>query len=105
MEGLRVQAVDFVHLAYPEDPDGRQVAALITFEAAAYLVDDRDGTYRRGRRTPGLFQEFWAFSRRGERWLLVAVERTYESGRLRAANRVACLSAEQLKSAQQGVAV
>jgi predicted lipid-binding transport protein (Tim44 family) len=93
IEGLRVEALDFVHLYCPEDPDGRQVAALITFEAAAYLVDDRDGRYTRGRRTPALFQEFWVFRRHGEGWRLDAIERTHESSRLRGANYVAGLSA------------
>jgi hypothetical protein len=92
IEGLRALAVDFVHLSYPGDPDGREVAALVTFEATAYFVDDRDGRYTRGRRTPGLFQEFWVFRRRGEHWRLAAIERTHQSGRLRAANHVAGLS-------------
>jgi hypothetical protein len=105
IEGLRVEAVDLVHLSYPADPDGREVAALITFEAAVYFVDDRDGSLTRWPRLPALFQEFWVFRRRGECWRLEAIKRTHDAGLLRAGNHVAGLSAEQLENAQQGVPV
>jgi predicted lipid-binding transport protein (Tim44 family) len=99
MEGLRVAAVDFVHLFCSEDAGDQEVAVLITFETTEYFVDDRYGTYTRGSRDPGLFQEFWVFHRQGERWRLDAIERTHESDRLRADNHVAGLSAEQLENA------
>ena len=105
IEGLRVKAVDFVHLFWPEEPDGREVAALITFEATVYFVNDRNGAHTRGLRSPGLFQEFWVFRRQGERWLLDAIERTHDSDLLWAANHVAGLSAEQLQNAQHGIAL
>jgi predicted lipid-binding transport protein (Tim44 family) len=99
IQGLRVEAVHFVHLFCPLDPDDQEVAALITFEATANYVNDRNGTYTRGPRSPRRFQEFWVFRRQGERWLLDAIERTHESKLLRAANQVAGLSAEQLENA------
>jgi hypothetical protein len=105
MKGLRLEAVDFVHLFCPLDPDDQEVAALITFEATAYFVNDRNGNYTRGPRSPRRYQEFWVFRRQGERWLLDAIEPTHESDRLRAANNVACLSAEQLENAQHSVAL
>jgi predicted lipid-binding transport protein (Tim44 family) len=105
IEGLRVEAVDFVHLFCPEEPDGQKVTALITFEAAVYFVDDRDGSPTRGSHLPGLFQEFWVFHRQGERWLLDAIERTHASDLLQAANHVAGLSAEQLENVQHSIAL
>jgi hypothetical protein len=91
IEGLRVEALDFVHLYCPEDRNGLEVTALITFEATVYFVDDRYGTYTRGSRSPGRYQEFWVFRRHGEGWRLDAIERTHESSRLRSANYVAGL--------------
>jgi hypothetical protein len=105
IEGLRVEAVDFVHLFGPEDPDEQEVAALITFEATVYFVRDSDGVHTRGSRVPGLFQEFWVFRRQGERWLLDAIERTHSSDLLRAANHVAGLSPEQLHNVQHSIAL
>ncbi len=103
IEGLRVEAVEFVHLLCPEDQNNQQVAALITFEATAYFVDDRSGIPTRGSRSPGLFLEFWVFRRQGERGRLDAIERTHQSDLLQAANRVAGLSAEQLDNVQQSI--
>jgi hypothetical protein len=105
MKGLRLEAVDFVQLFCPLDPDEQEVAALITYEASAYFVSDRDGTYTRGPRSARRFQEFWVFRRQGERWLLDAIERTHESDLLQAANHVAGLSAEQVENAQHSVAL
>jgi hypothetical protein len=105
IENLRVDAVDFVHLDCPEDPDAWKITALITFEAAVYFVSDRDGTHTRGPRSPGRFQEFWVFRRQGEHWLLEAIERTHQSRLLQAANHVAGLSAEQLQNMQHSIAL
>jgi hypothetical protein len=105
IEGLRAEAVDFVQLCCPKDPDAWAVAALITFQATVYFVNDRDGSYTRGSRSPGLFQEFWVFRRQGERWLLQAIERTHQSDRLQAANHVVGLSAEQLQNMQHSIAL
>jgi predicted lipid-binding transport protein (Tim44 family) len=105
IEGLRVKAVDFVRLYCPEDPDSWEVAALITFEATVYFVNDRDGAHTRGLRRPGTFQEFWVFRRQGERWLLDAIKQTRDSDLLQTANHVAGLSAEQLQNMQQTVAL
>jgi hypothetical protein len=104
IEGLRVEAIDFVHLFCPEDSLDWKVAALITFEATVYFVNDRNGAHTRGSRSPGLFQEFWVFRPRGERWRLAAIERTHASNLLRAANHVAGLSAEQLQNMQHSIA-
>jgi hypothetical protein len=105
IEGLRVDAVDFVHLHCPDDPGGREFTALITFEAAAYFVNDRDGNYKHGSRGPRQFQEFWVFRCQDDRWLLRAIERTHNSDRLNAANEVAGLSAEQLENVQHSIAL
>jgi hypothetical protein len=105
IDGLQVKGVDFVHLFCPEDPDNWEVAALITFEAAVYFVNDRTGAYAHGWLTPGLFQEFWVFRRQGEHWLLDAIERTHHSDLLEAANHVAGLSPEQLRNMEHSVAV
>jgi hypothetical protein len=105
IEGLRVEAIDFVHLFGPEDSLDWKIAALITFEATVYFVNDRTGAHTHGSRSPGLFQEFWVFRRQGERWRLAAIERTHASNLLRAANHVAGLSAEQLENAQHSVAL
>jgi hypothetical protein len=107
IQGLRVEAVDFVHLFCLEDLDGSwwEVAALITFEAAVYFVNDSDGALTRGSRSPGLFQEFWVFRRQGQRWLLDRIERTHESVLLEAANHVAGLSGEELQNLQHSIAL
>jgi hypothetical protein len=86
-------------------PQPRAGAALITFEATVYFVNDHDGARTRGARSPGLFQEFWVFRRQGERWLLDAIERTHDSGLLQVANHVAGLSAEQLENMQHSIAL
>jgi hypothetical protein len=105
IEGLRLEALDFVHLFCPRDPLACKVAALITFEAIVYFVDARNSAHTRGARSPGLFQEFWVFRLQGERWRLAAIERTHNSNLLRAANHVAGLSAEQLENAQHSIAL
>jgi hypothetical protein len=105
IKGLKVEAVDFVHLFCPEGPDGQKFAVLVSFEAIGYFVDDRNGTHTRGSQRPGLFQEFWVFRRQGERWRLEDIKRPHESNLLRAANHAAGLSAEQLQNAQHSIAL
>jgi predicted lipid-binding transport protein (Tim44 family) len=95
LRDLRVERLEFVHLDCPADPDRQEVTALITFRAAAYYVDARTGTYRRGSQVPALFQEFWGFRRQGDAWHLDTIERSHQSNRLTRPNRVEGLSEDQ----------
>ena len=94
LEGLRVERLEFVHLDCLADANAQQVTALITFTAASYYVDDRTGRHRRGSTTPARFQEFWLFQRRDDGWHLSQIERSHQSARLTAPNRVEGLNRE-----------
>ena len=87
MEELEIQELQFVHIHCPA-PDEQELAALITFQAASYYVDDRTRAYRRGPRRARTFQEFWIFHRQGETWRLQSIERSNLSARLHAPNYV-----------------
>ena len=53
----------------------------------------------------GRVQEFWVFRRRGEDWLVKAIERSGESDRLERDNHVGELNERQMESAQQCLAL
>jgi hypothetical protein len=105
IEGLHVGRVDFVQLSCLAPPATPEVTALITFAAQVYFVDDRTGAYIRGERRYKWFQEFWVFCRQGDAWRLYAIERSHESTRLRAENRVAGIRDAEPRTAQQGVII
>jgi hypothetical protein len=86
MEELQIQELQFVHVHCPATPDAQELAALITFQAASYYVDDRTRAYRRGSRRAWTFQEFWIFHRQGETWRLQSIEKSNLSARLHAPN-------------------
>jgi predicted lipid-binding transport protein (Tim44 family) len=100
IEELRIERLEIVHVLCPGPGGAPEAAALITFRARAYFVDDRTGAHTRGPKGPTRFQEFWVFRRQGGDWRLHAIEPSRASGRLGAENRVAELSARQLESAQ-----
>jgi hypothetical protein len=105
IEGLRVERFEFVHLHCPTCADDQEVTALITFRASVYFVDDRTGAYTRGLRSPGWFQELWAFRRRGEGWLLQEIEQSHESDRHERPNFVADLTDQQSANVQSSIAL
>jgi hypothetical protein len=105
IEGLRIERLEFVHLSCPYSTDQQEFAALITFKASVYFVDDRTNAHTRGPRESRRFQEFWAFRRQDNRWRLQAIEQSHESDRLEADNHVAELTEEQLHNAQHSIAL
>jgi predicted lipid-binding transport protein (Tim44 family) len=102
IEDLQVRRLEFVHLSCPEQADGQEVTALITFEAKVYFVNEMTGAYLRGDRQGRAYQEFWVFRRQGDVWRLQAIERSHESNRLAAENRIAGMTAGELCNHQEG---
>jgi predicted lipid-binding transport protein (Tim44 family) len=86
MEGLKVDAVDIVHVRYMNDPAQREFTALITATMRDYYVDDRDGKELRGDDSAATFQEFWTFHRHDNKWFLGEIEQTKESDALKEEN-------------------
>ena len=86
MEGLRVDAVDLVHVRYMNDPAQREFTALITATMQDFYVDDRTGKILRGDTYAATFQEFWTFHRQGSKWVLGEIEQTKESNALKEEN-------------------
>jgi predicted lipid-binding transport protein (Tim44 family) len=103
IEDLHVRRLEFVYVSCPEEMDRCEVTALITFEAKVYFVDAVSGIYLRGDRHGRAYQEFWVFRRQGDGWRLQAIERSHESQRLAADNRVASMTAAELGNHQSGV--
>ena len=103
LEDLHLRRLEFVHLWCPEETDRHEVTALITFEEKVYFVSDRTGAFLRGSQKVIPYQEFWVFGRCGESWRLVKIERSHESNRLEAANRVDGLSDLERRNAEEGV--
>jgi predicted lipid-binding transport protein (Tim44 family) len=103
IDGLEIGRLEFVHVSCPEETEQQEVTALITFAAKVYFVDERTGAYLRGDRLGRLYQEFWTFRRQGEGWRLQAIARSHESDRLKAENRVAGMTATELRNVQEGV--
>jgi predicted lipid-binding transport protein (Tim44 family) len=72
-------------------------------------VDDRNGKFLRGDKSPERFQEFWTFHRVGDRWLLREIEQTGESDLLKEENFAEMLTDDTVKgiyaeAADQGTA-
>ncbi|MFA7158405.1 MAG: TIM44-like domain-containing protein [Kiritimatiellia bacterium] len=86
MEGLRVDAIDIVHVRYMNDPAQREFTALITATMKDFYVDDRTGKILRGDDSEAMFQEFWTFHRQGSKWVLGEIEQTKESKALKEEN-------------------
>lgn len=84
-----VEWLEFVHVCCPDAPGAPEVTALITFTAEMHFMDACTGNYRRGLRKRTWFQQYWAFRRQGDAWLLGAIEERHVTVRLEAANRVA----------------
>jgi predicted lipid-binding transport protein (Tim44 family) len=104
VEDLHIEDLSFVHIDCPHGTEP-EAAALLTFVARAYFIDDRIGLYTRGPKGLTRFQEFWVFRRRGEDWLVKAIERSGESDRLERDNHVGELNERQMESAQQCLAL
>jgi predicted lipid-binding transport protein (Tim44 family) len=102
IEDLRVRRLAFVRVTRPDDPDLHEVTALITFEARVYFVHEQTEAYVRGSQRTRLFQEFWTFRRRGDVWLLHAIEQGDESDRLELSNTVTGREAVDLCNAEAG---
>jgi uncharacterized membrane protein YgcG len=83
LEGLMVENVDPVHVSWTDDPYRREVTVLVTARARDWYKDDRSGKFLRGDKEPATFQEFWTFQYRDSGWLLLEIEQTKESDRLR----------------------
>jgi predicted lipid-binding transport protein (Tim44 family) len=103
IEDLRVRRLEFVHVECPPEADRHEVTALITFEARVYFVNERSGVFLRGSQKVLPYQEFWVFRRHGDAWRLVTIDRSHESSRLEAANRVDGMTDVDQRNAEEGV--
>lgn len=83
LDGLMVENVDPVHVSWTDDPYRREFTVLVTARARDWYKDDRSGMFLRGDKEPATFQEFWTFQYRDNGWLLLEIEQTKESDRLR----------------------
>jgi hypothetical protein len=101
IEDLRVRRLEFVHLWCPAEADRHEVTALITFEAKVYFVNERNGAFLRGSQKVIPYQEFWVFRRHGEAWRLVTIDRSHDSDRLAAANRVDGMTSVERRNAER----
>ena len=102
LEGLRVENVDPVHVSWTNDPYRREFTVLVTARARDWYKDDRSGTFLRGDKEPATFQEFWTFQYRDSGWLLLEIEQTKESDRLRKENFVESFTDLQMEQIMGG---
>jgi len=97
LEDLSVESIDFVHVSWTDKPDRREFTVLITARVRDWYKDDRSGTFLRGDREPARFQEFWTFQYRNGAWLLLEIEQTRESDRLKKEDSVESFTDLQLE--------
>ncbi len=102
IEGLMVENVDPVHVSWTDDPYRREFTVLVTARARDWYKDDRSGTFLRGDREPATFQEFWTFQHRDSGWLLLEIEQTKESDRLRKEDSVESFTDLQMEQIMGG---
>jgi predicted lipid-binding transport protein (Tim44 family) len=74
IEELHVERLELVDLQTPAPPAPMEYAALITFRARIYFVDESTGKFRRGSKQVTRSQELWTFQRAGDVWLLDKIE-------------------------------
>jgi predicted lipid-binding transport protein (Tim44 family) len=103
IEDLAIQRLELVHVCCPEDSDEYEVTALITFAARVYFVNERREAFTRGLSKVLPYQEFWVFRRQGAQWRLHDIERSHQSKRLHAANKVGGLTDVDRRNAEEGV--
>ena len=104
LEGLMVENVDPVHVSWTDDPYRREVTVLVTARARDWYKDDRTGKFLRGDKDPATFQEFWTFQYRDSGWLLLEIEQTKESDRLRKEDFVESFTDLQMEQVMGGPA-
>jgi hypothetical protein len=97
IENLKVERVDLVNVRYTERPAQRECTALLTASARDYYVDDRNGKFLRGDRSPARFQEFWTFHRWEDQWRLREIEQAGESDLLKEENFVEMLTDQTIQ--------
>lgn len=97
LEDLSVESIDFVHVSWTDKSDRREFTVLITARVRDWYKDDRSGTFLRGDREPARFQEFWTFQYRNGAWLLLEIEQTRESDRLKKEDSVESFTDLQLE--------
>ena len=102
LEGLMVENVDPVHVSWTDDPYRREFTALVTARARDWYKDDRSGKFLRGDKEPATFQEFWTFQYRDSGWLLLEIEQTKESDRLRKEDFVESFTDLQMEQVMGG---
>ena len=102
LEGLMVENVDPVHVSWTDDPYRREFTVLVTARARDWYKDDRSGTFLRGDKEPATFQEFWTFQYRDSGWLLLEIEQTKESDRLRKEDFVESFTDLQMEQVMGG---
>jgi hypothetical protein len=103
IEDLEVTRLEFVHVNCPAQLSLHEFAALITFEAKAYFVHEKTGTWKSGSRERRTFQEFWIFHRHANGWRLNEVKRSWDTAPLRAPNHADGLSDIDRRNLDDGV--
>jgi len=102
LEGVMVENVDPVHVSWTDDPRRREFTVLVTARARDWYKDDRSGTFLRGDKEAATFQEFWTFQHRDSGWLLLEIEQTKESDRLRKEDSVESFTDLQMEQIMGG---
>ena len=102
IEGILVDNVDPVHVSWTDDPYRREFTVLVTARARDWYKDDRSGKFLRGDKEPATFQEFWTFQYRNGGWLLLEIEQTKESDRLRKEDFVESFTDLQMEQVMGG---
>ena len=102
LEGLIVENIDPVHVSWTDDPYRREFSVLVTARARDWYKDDRSGMFLRGDKEPATFQEFWTFQYRDIGWLLLEIEQTKESDRLRKEDFVESFTDLQMEQVMGG---
>ena len=102
LEDLMVENVDPVHVSWTDDSYRREFTVLVTARARDWYKDDRSGMFLRGDKEPATFQEFWTFQYRDSGWLLLEIEQTKESDRLRKEDFVESFTDLQMEQVMGG---
>jgi hypothetical protein len=103
VDDLHVRRLEFVHVARPQQNDGHEFTALITFEAKAHFVHERTGVPLHGTPKSTWYQEFWTFRRDGDAWRLDDVQESWNTGPLTAPNMASGLSEAELRDVERDV--
>ncbi len=97
LDDMKINKISIINVRYAGKEAQQEFTAIIDATVTDYYVDDQNGKFIRGDRSPATFQEFWVFQRVGTKWLLREIDQTSDSNALREENFVEQLTPEQMK--------